>query len=575
MADVNLTLADGGSASVSVPATSVQVVIGCSSLGAFATPVATRSLTTLQTTYGYGPLVENAAIKCLSGGTVIAMRAAVGTAGSIRGSGGSTLAITGTTGNAVSPIVVTTLANTLATGQIVTITGTTGNTAANGNFAIVALTATTFSLVGTTGNGAWVSGGTVAILGSSFVGTGTSVPLLTGAPFDDTFVKLKVIVGGTIGVAGITFQYSIDAGRNYGPVTALPLSGAYTFPNQNVTVTFGAGTLVALDVLTFGTIAPAPNNAGITACLVALQASPYAVSGWGSIDVVGAMAGADDTAIAASLATLATGQIYTHLIMHSRDSSPPIIYGGTAETDAVHTTAVALDYSAVGNANTQRTGVSVGFYNMNSAYPILGTAFRMRRPLSWSWAARQVAIATQTHAGRVSDGALAQVIVDPVNDPQDGFVYHDERNAPGMTALRFCAAKTRVRMPGYWIDQPNLMAQVGSQFTIWPLGVVMDVGCTILTTKSTLLVNSDVRLNANGTIYDAEAAKMEASILQAINDNMTAYGMLSQAGPGNSGAVVSVDRTNNVRTQKAVNITTTLYSRGYIFTINDTIGFAT
>src|SRR5690348_3284911 len=60
-----------------------------------------------------------------------------------------------------SPIVVTTTAaHLMATGDRVRVSGVTGNTAANGDFTITVLTSTTFSLDGSTGNGAYVSGGT-------------------------------------------------------------------------------------------------------------------------------------------------------------------------------------------------------------------------------------------------------------------------------------------------------------------------------------------------------------------------------------------------------------------------------
>lgn len=60
-----------------------------------------------------------------------------------------------------APIVLTTTApHGLSTGQPVTIASVGGTTAANGNFLVTALTSTTFSLQGSTGNGVYTSGGT-------------------------------------------------------------------------------------------------------------------------------------------------------------------------------------------------------------------------------------------------------------------------------------------------------------------------------------------------------------------------------------------------------------------------------
>ncbi len=87
----------------------------------------------------------------------------------IQGTIGATGTITTTSGKNVSPITITTPSTAgLINGETVTISNVNGNTAANGSFTIANLTATTFQLVGTTGNGAftaspnatWVAGAT-------------------------------------------------------------------------------------------------------------------------------------------------------------------------------------------------------------------------------------------------------------------------------------------------------------------------------------------------------------------------------------------------------------------------------
>lgn len=59
-----------------------------------------------------------------------------------------------------SPIVITSADHGLTTGARVTITGVTGNSAANGTFIITKVDASSFSLNGSTGDGAYSSGGT-------------------------------------------------------------------------------------------------------------------------------------------------------------------------------------------------------------------------------------------------------------------------------------------------------------------------------------------------------------------------------------------------------------------------------
>lgn len=69
--------------------------------------------------------------------------------------------ITGATN--ASPIVITVTNHGYQTGDQAAIIGVLGNTAANGNWTITVLTANTFSLNGSTGNGAYTSGGTCTI----------------------------------------------------------------------------------------------------------------------------------------------------------------------------------------------------------------------------------------------------------------------------------------------------------------------------------------------------------------------------------------------------------------------------
>jgi|ERR1051326_7938827 hypothetical protein len=76
-----------------------------------------------------------------------------------------TSTITGAT-NANPSVITTSAAHGLVNDDRVTIAGSVGNTAINGNFKVVVITATTFSLkteagVAVAGNGAWTSGGTV------------------------------------------------------------------------------------------------------------------------------------------------------------------------------------------------------------------------------------------------------------------------------------------------------------------------------------------------------------------------------------------------------------------------------
>ncbi|HTQ46664.1 MAG TPA: hypothetical protein VMI75_28115, partial [Polyangiaceae bacterium] len=80
---VNITIADGGSATIIVPGSTVQLVLGCSDIGTTNQIIATRTPATLLTNFGYGPLTEAAGMAAAAGGTVLAMKVPSNTAGAI------------------------------------------------------------------------------------------------------------------------------------------------------------------------------------------------------------------------------------------------------------------------------------------------------------------------------------------------------------------------------------------------------------------------------------------------------------------------------------------------------------
>jgi hypothetical protein len=499
--EVQITVLDGG-ASIVVPQNNVQVVIGCCSAGTANQIIATTQPQNLQTALGYGALPEAAALSALAGGVVLAIK---------------------TTQN--------------ATGTAEAVQSGAGNTGT----AVVTVT-----LDGTVG------------------------------AFDDYYVVMKIITGGAVGTSGWTMQLSLDAGRNFGPTILPGTAATYVIPNTGITLNFAAAaaTFTAGNTYKFATTGPSFATGGVQSALTAFANSQYAIAGVGSMLLAGGtlstagtqygIAGADATTIQGYLDTLATGYIFTRMIVSARDAHQPTTYGGAGETDSVWSAAVATDYSAV---SAKRICACAGYYNMPTAYPTTacGTP-RYRRPLAWALAARQVTIPPQRHAGRVRDGALTQIVIDPTNDPKDGFVYHDERTAPGLDAARFTAAVTRFGKQGFFIKNPNLMSPTGSDFTILPRGNVMDVACNIVHQAGEEEINDDVRLNPSGTLYINDALTIQTQIGNALKDNMLSSSEISGYG-------VVVDQTHNVGADSKVPINVTIQGRGYILEEDITISF--
>lgn len=563
--DVEITIQDGAAGVVVVPASSVQVVIGTCSGGTANLCVASRDANALATSVGKGPSVDQAAMSIAVGATAIHVKAATTTAGAINAMSAKTI-------TAVSlAAVITSVAHGLTTGQRVTVAAVGGAVQVNATKRVTVLTADTFTLNGITVATAYTSGGTATPDGVMQLGTGTSEVTVTGNPYDAYLVKFLVTVGGTIGTTGIRFKLSLDAGRTYGPELALGTATSYAITGTGLTLAFGAGTLVAADTATFGCIEPLASVTNVQAALNALEASPYSTSGWGSLRICGPRSGADASSIQGYLDTLVALKTWPSAIIEVRDNALPPAYGGTstAETDAVWAAAIALDTSAV---SAKRIAHVAGNYNMNSMYPVAAAGTpRMRRNGAYALACRAVTIQPQTHHGRVSDGSLAQIIVDPTNDPGDGFNYHDEHNAPSLDVARFVSFRRRKGKGGFFVVQPRLMAPGGSIFAKpqgLPLRNVMDIGCSLLNQLHDDNINSDIRLNTNGTIDEIAAQGIEIVVRRGLTTGMFDKNMIS-------GFAYTINRATNVRTTDTVAWACTFFARGYILEIDGTVGYGT
>lgn len=571
--DVELTIADCG-ASISVPAANLQVVLGCADSGTAYQVLATRNPSTLLSTFGYGPLAEYGGMAIRDGATLLAMRIPTTTAGAIVKKAAR---VVNAATNATPIVITTTADHLLVDGDVVTVASVGGTTAANGTFVVDVLSSTTFSLVGSVGNGVYTSGGTVTPAGSiqlsSAGAASTDGPVtFTGTAKDTAYIEVTIITGGTVGTTGIQFTVSLDAGRSLNlPRISLGTATTYAIPNIGVTINFtNSATLTAGTVIRGYTSEPLPAIADITAGLLAFQQSVYASAGWGSMHILGAIGGTDAGTVGTNLETMAAAKIYTRAMGGVRDASPPAAWGGTAETDATWSAAVLLDYAST---TARRFGVAAGHYNMRGVYPNSVAGLPLyRRPLSWAWAARvagQLPLPAD-HEGWIRLGALSQITQNQVTDPVDGFVYHDERNgfvfdALGGGAGRITAARTRVgKLAGWWISNPLSLAATGSDFQLMPRGRVMDLASDTVQQAALPYVAERLKLNRNKTIRETDALKIETAQYRALDGAI---------GNQISGRTIVVDRDYNVKDNNRIHITGTIQGDGYALQIDETIGF--
>ncbi len=599
--DVQITVLDGQAGTVTAPSQTVMAIIGTAIAGTNYQVVPTKSLATLESTFTGGPMVEAAGLVIQAGGVVLAVKTAVGTAGVITGSAQATTAVSATAalGGLVEITYSAQTPHVLQTGDVVTIASVTGTTEANGTWVITVVDATHFTIPVTFAN-AWVSGGTVQFTGSVATIAGTAVtracPYFTGTPADDYYPMAVAQTGFTVGTTGGSILVSLDAGRTFGP--PIPVGTATTLALKDVggldtgltvhlglaaTIWTGGGVnangVPVGDYVRCSTVAPQPSDSGISSALGALITY---VSGSASvfplIQIVGKLAASDASAIESSgtynLDGMAAQYLYERALISSRDALAPLAWGGAGETEAVWEASVIADFSAT---TAKRVCCSAGYYNMATAFPTsFASTPRYRRPMSFALAAREVAIAPQRHAGKVGGtqgGNLTQITVNPVLDPRDGFIYHDEYLNPAFDYYlpagvgRFAAARTHPRKAGFFSADPLTLAAQGSDFSLLPRAIVMDVACTLVQQALVDFIAADFTTKPNGTLSDVGASTIYNAAYGALQSGMKAVAMISDFS-------IQVDQTQNILVTNKVSVTITLLGVGYVLEEDVTIGFA-
>jgi hypothetical protein len=162
--------------------------------------------------------------------------------------GGNLDVVTVTGATNASPIVITAAKHGLRTGDTVLVAGVGGNTAANGTFTITRLTVDTFSLDGSTGSGAYTSGGSATTLcvsdGDSFtkqrlvdIYNEARMSLFKALKNVMTKDQLTAAIGGAITDVVMTFTATYGNRYTYalpsGFIRAISLDG-YAYGNADM-----------------------------------------------------------------------------------------------------------------------------------------------------------------------------------------------------------------------------------------------------------------------------------------------------------------------------------------------------
>lgn len=380
--------------------------------------------------------------------------------------------------------------------------------------------------------------------------TGTSTVTLDTTPANgDHDVAWRAVTGGTIGTAGITFQWSLDGGRTWSPTTALGTANTFEFPGTGgVNVDFAAGTVVAADRLAFRTTAPRWDAAELAAALEALAASSVT---WELVHVVGPIDADAFDVIELRIAAMHAAGKERAWIANARTPNP-------GETEAAYR--AALETSLGGRA-TLFGQLCAGACKLTSSV----SGRKVRVPSSFVIAAREASVSEEVNVADVNLGPLVGVTIRDLNGNPDE---HDEAVHPGLDDARFTVLRTWDSLQGVYVNRPRLFSPAGSDFQLLPHRRVMNVGHEALRTYFVRRLNRPILVDqATGYIREEEALEIEAGALAVLRAALLAK-------PKASGVQFALSRTDNLLSTRTLTGEARIIPLAYPETITLTVGFS-
>lgn len=596
---VTITTQDGQLGVLPITSGKPTLYVGYSTAGSLTTPATYSRTRLLQTDYGYGPNVEFACADIASFGRATAiLRCNLTTAGSVDAVDDS--GVTGTCNPVtVASVFASAAMACIAKADLIDNTDTftlVDHLAANHVFyydvngagggtgtAIDVSTATTSrevalltaNVVAADGFGVVDDGAHTLTISQSAPGTignrtnteavsnaGFTLANFTGgsstaAPNDDYDVAVRVVAGGTIGVAGITYQYSLnynasfsDSDNNWSAVTALATAVTITIPNANLAFSVPSGTLIAGDLWSVRCHAPEPGSSDV-------QAAADAIAVWSTEWEHLVYTGSISTAIAGILDTLmatmrARGQ-YTCFW------SAPARLPTAVETDATYQTALGTELTAIA---TTFGSISGGSTQHQSAVP--GRANFYRRPALIAYAAKLGKVSEEVDISQIvaPGGPLPRIAI---ADSQGNLLHHDETIQPGLDDLRLCSLLSQPGRTGIFLCNPRIRSAEGSDFEFVQHRRVMNLFEATLYAYFSLRLSKDVFVNKKtGFILESEAVEMERGALALLRSVLKTKA---------SGCTVSVARDDAILSTKTLNVDAGCIPKGYLKVINIITGF--
>jgi hypothetical protein len=378
--------------------------------------------------------------------------------------------------------------------------------------------------------------------------SGTCVPTAAGgaAPLDAYEVVITVVMGGTVGVTGMTWTYSLDGGRTTSAAQSQGTGTTLTVPNSGVSFTLGAGTLVAGDTWTCPTVAPAFDATTLGAALDALATT---ATPWDGVLVLGDLTGALSDTIDGKLASMATAGKYHWWCGGFRNAT-------TGESDATYQAAFGTAFNA---KSSIYGGVSANEHWFTS--DVSGRVYK--RQAIFSVAPFAQSQSEEIDPADIDLGALPGA---QIRDSDGNVLFHDEAVQPGLDDLRAITLRTWDTAAAY-VGNFRLLSPAGSDFQFLPHRRVMNIALNESRSFLIRRLSKPTRVNkTTGFILESDRQRIEDGLTIRLRSRLSGKGKASDAY-----CVVSGD--DNLLSGDPLTVQVFVTSLAYPKTISVSVGF--
>lgn len=364
-------------------------------------------------------------------------------------------------------------------------------------------------------------------------GTGTSTVTVTGAPELAYGVVVEVVTGtASIATSGAQIRYTLNGGYKVSPVYSLRGANSFAIPDTNLTLNFGAGSLVEGDKYTFTSAAPQWNSAGLGAALDLLRTAKNI----DSIQIAGTMSATD------------FGTVDSKLLGHQPYGK---FYWGIVEWRTPNVGESVSDYNdafetALGGKSSDLLAVAKGGYLTTSA--VDGTEY-IRTPLYGASAVITPESISENPSQPLGHNVSLVRLTDDDGNPVGQDALFDSTLANEALTFRTFAGRagTFINLSRLWSGPDSSFRLIMARRTINRTHQIVD---TVLVPRT----NAKLFANADGTIREDEALDLEGDLSDELYNQLAGH---------ISSLVVKVDRSINIVTTSQPEIDVWVQPVGY------------